>query len=272
MSENKTVRCPNCAALVDVHEKKCPYCGYINPEGAEEDYMNDLAKVKTELDSVDEAAADEYKKSLKGGLKTSAVTFIVMIVLILVCFALYMIMANIIEDSFSSSNRTPEEEMAELAAEREFFPKLDSLYEAGDYEGLVKLAQSDESKTVDIWNYPHYEFLDYYQKYVEVRDIYIPMLDGGILEKDNAGWFTEKVFCYYYRCYDSTMGLSSEKNNKDIEILDGIRDGYMLDILHTRMMFTDEDMEAAKSTVMENGYFHVSEAYKYSDRYYERYR
>ena len=272
MSDDKTVRCSNCAALIGIHEKKCPYCGYINPEGAEENYMNNLAQVRNELDHVDEAAADEYKKSLKGGLKTSAITFIVMIVLILGIFGLYLLMADIMEDSLSGNTRTPEEEMAELAAEREFFPKLDSLYDSGDYEGLVKLAQSGEAQNVDMWNYPHYEFLDYYQRYVEVRDIYVPMLDGGKLDKENAAWFTESVFGFYYRCYDNTMGLSVEKNTEDVKVLDGIRDEYMMPILHSRMFFTDEDMEAAKGAIMENGYFHVSEAYKYSDRYYERYR
>ncbi len=272
MSESETVRCSNCGASIGIHEKKCPYCGYINPEGAEEKYMDDLTKVRKELDVVDEAAAAEYKKSLSGGLKTAVITFAVMIGLILGLFGLYMLMANVMEDTFSAGSRTPEEEMAEIAAEREFFPKLDSLYDSEDYEGLVKLSQSEEARAVDIWNYPHYELLYYYKMYMDVRDIYIPELDDKKLAKDHAGWMTEDVFNFYYRCYDISLGSAGKNTERDIQVLDDIRDGYMLDILYSRMMYTQEDMEAAKGDIMENGFFHMSEAQKYSDRYYERYR
>ena len=271
MSEDKTVKCSNCGATIDVHSPKCPYCGYINPEGAEEDYMKDLTQVRKDLDMVDEAAAKEYKKSLSGGIKTSVITFAVMIGLILLLMGAYILMGSIIEDSFSTESRTPEEEMAELAAEKEFFPKLDSLYEAGDHEGLVKLARSEEAQAVDLWNYKHYEFLTFYEKYIDVRDIYLPELDSGRLDKEHAARLTECVFEYYYRSYDSNMNLSGYRDDKDIAILDGIREDHMLEILHSRLMYTDEDMEAAKDDIMEGGFFHLSEAYDYSDRYFERY-
>lgn len=111
----------------------------------------------------------------------------------------------------------------------------------------------------------------YYEKYMQVKDVYIPELEEGKLGPEDAKLLTQYVFEYYYRCYDLS-GSVATVSEEDKKALDEIRDGYMLDVLHSRMQFTDEDMEAAKKDLMENGYFHSSEANKYSDRYYEKYR
>ncbi len=111
----------------------------------------------------------------------------------------------------------------------------------------------------------------YYDEYIQVKDVYIPKLDEGKLEAEDAGQLTRYVFEYYYRCYDTPVSAATIKDT-DIKALDEIRDGYMLDILHSRMQFTDDDMEAARKDLMKNGLFNSSEALKYSDRYFERYR
>jgi hypothetical protein len=112
----------------------------------------------------------------------------------------------------------------------------------------------------------------YLEKYNTVKDTLIPELDAGKLDSEHAALLTEYVFDFYYRGYDRTLGTKEADTGKDIKELDDIRNGYMLDVLHSRLSYTDEDMEAARDDIMDNGYFHASEARKYAERYSERYR
>ena len=40
----KEIECPNCGAVFEAKEPKCPYCGHINPMGAEAKFLRDLEK------------------------------------------------------------------------------------------------------------------------------------------------------------------------------------------------------------------------------------
>lgn len=211
-------------------------------------------------------------KNDNSGENTSIRLFILMIVIIAVLFGLYMLMANIMESTIMEGARTPEEQEQELAAEKELFPKLDALYDAGDYEGMTALANKPEWDKIDIWKYGHYDLLNYYGQYIMIRDDLLPILENGTIDQNSARMLTESVFSYYYRCYDNTMGAAGTATEKDLAILDGIRDGFILDIIHNRMGFTDEDMEAARGDIMESNYFHTAEADKISDRYSDRYK
>lgn len=207
---------------------------------------------------------------MKSGSKTALISFLVMIAVIAVLFGAYILMARFID--ISSDSRTAEELLAEAEAEKELFPKLDKLYSEGDYEGLVGLLFSEQAGKIDVWNYDHYDFVVYYRKYLDVRDHYIPMLDEGNLNGLDARELTDCVFSYYYRSYDYFYAVDRKLIEDDILILDNIRDNYMLEILHKRMGYTEEDMEAAKKEIMKNGYFHSDNVYEFSDRYYERYK
>ena len=191
-----------------------------------------------------------------------------MIAIIAALFGMWILMGSIMEDSMAKEPLTPEEE----AAQRDFYKKLDDLYSAKDYEGLVALANSPESDTIDLWDYPHYDLLNYYGQYVVIRDEYIPKLDKRELTGNAARFLTEVTFSFYYRCYDHTIGTAGNASESDLEELDKIRDEFFLDILYNRMGYTEEDMEAARNDIMNSNWFHTDVADKYSDKYSERYR
>lgn len=202
--------------------------------------------------------------------KTALYSFLVLIASIIILLGLYIVVANIIGGSLD--DRTPEEKAAEIAAEGDFFPKLDKLYSSGDYDGMVELIYSTEAENINIRNYSHYDLAEFYRNYIKVKDYYTPMLDKGNLTGFDAREMTSIVFSFYYRCYDQTMGVTGNSTEDDIIILDNIRDQYMLGILCDRMGYSLEDMEAGKKDIMKDNYFHSDIAYKYSDRYFERYR
>lgn len=202
--------------------------------------------------------------------KTARITFLILVLAIILLSAIYIIVANIIGSSFDVS--TPEKSAEEIAAEKEFFSKLDDLYYSGEYEGVVQLIFSNEAKSIDIRNYSHYDLAEFYKGYIKIRDYYIPLLDKGSLTGNDARDMTGIAFSFYYRCYDHTMGVTGNSTEDDIEFLDNIRDEYIIGILYDRMGYTSEDMESARKDIMKYNLFQVDKAYKYSDKYSERYR
>lgn len=126
--------------------------------------------------------------------KTARITFLILISAIILLSGIYIIVANIIGSSFDVS--TPEKSAEEIAAENKFFSMLDDLYYSGEYEGLVQLIYSNEAKSVDIQNYSHYDFAEFYKNSTEddikilddIRDEYIT----GILY-DRMGYTSEDM-------------------------------------------------------------------------------
>ncbi len=209
---------------------------------------------------------------MKKNLKIPVITFSIMVALILALFGLYMLMAYFMEESLTAGARTPEEQAKEIAAEKQFFPKLDELYIKGDYDGLLELANSEEAGNLDLWNYENYDFLRFYGKYSDIKNTYIPALDSGKLAIEDARRFTEYIFEYYYRSYDPNLAISVKMVPEDVAYFDSVREEYILGILYDRMDYTKSDMDAVKDDIMDNGYFHSNVADKYSDKYYGRYK
>ena len=48
----REIECTNCGAVFDAGEPKCPYCGHINPMGAEAKFLRDLEKTRKELNQI----------------------------------------------------------------------------------------------------------------------------------------------------------------------------------------------------------------------------
>ncbi len=206
----------------------------------------------------------EKKKKNSSTGKTAIISFAVMVLIIGGLFSLFVLMAGSMDDTPVKSELSPED--------MEFFAKLDVLYDEGDYEGLVKLANGPGSDNIDIVKYGHYDFLNCYSQYIMLRDEYIPRLDKGEMNRSQARYMTESVFSFYYRCYDQTQGSLQSADEKDLKILDDIRENYILDILYNRMGYTKEDMEAVRGDIVKGGWLNSSEADRYSDRYCERYK
>ena len=123
--------------------------------------------------------------------KTALITYLILIAAIVLLLFAYIAIAIIIGNSFDES--TPEEMEAEIAAEREFFPKLDEMYSAGDYKGLVGLIYSSEAEKINVRNYGHYDLAEFYRDYLKIKDYYIPMLDRGSISGIDAREMTSIV-------------------------------------------------------------------------------
>lgn len=150
----KEIECPNCGAHFDAREASCPYCGYINPMGAEAKFLRDLEGTRKELDNVDEEAQDEYKSEIKKGAKSAAKTVVIIGVVIALIVGVFIYIDN---RTFGDKY---DDYAAELAWEHDAFVEYDELYEAKKYDELMERI-ADDGEDHDVWNWEHYnEFMD----------------------------------------------------------------------------------------------------------------
>ena len=150
----KQVECPNCGAVFDANETKCPYCSYIHPEGAEAKYLKDLEGRRRSLDTVDDQVRSGYRKEIKKSAGTALKTVLIVALILAVAIGGFVYAENRLfypdRDDYA----------AELAWEHQRFPQYDSLFEAEAYEELMA-ALAEDGEAHDVWNWEHYdEFME----------------------------------------------------------------------------------------------------------------
>ena len=150
----KEIECPNCGASFSAEDTRCPYCGYINPEGAEAKYLNDLDEKRRDLDQVDDTARTGYFNEIKKGSRTALKIVIITAVIIAVLVGIWAVAER------GLLNRGRDDYAEELVWEHSRFEEYDLMFEAGRYDELIE-AIADDSETHDVWNWEHYdEFME----------------------------------------------------------------------------------------------------------------
>lgn len=204
--------------------------------------MDKLDDVRQRLDNVDEEAAAGYGKNYLKIVKIIAVTLAILIVLAVGFFFLSRMIENKIRDN---GNATGDDLLKEMSWQRENFPKYDELYESGDYDALVAAVFNDETSCHDVWQWEHYNFARKYNDYIQIKD----MLD----KIDRDGWneyfaksITYSCFYYYYNNYQTN---SVDKVSEEEAVILKPYVEYILDVLHNRLGYTDEDMAELKDKV-----------------------
>ena len=156
-------KCSNCGAEYDKEKTECPYCGYINEEGAEKEYMDRLYDVRDNLDVVDEAAAADYGKGYGRVLKIVGLTLLVL-----------ALVAGIIYTSRIMMNKRNEEEglkksqdmLEQMTWKKENFKIFDGLYEDGKYEELCEALVDSIDQGHEVYDWEHYDFAMVYNYYL----------------------------------------------------------------------------------------------------------
>ena len=150
----KQTECPNCGAVFDAKETRCPYCSYINPEGAEAKYLKDLEDSRRNLDAVDDQVRSGYRKEIRKGAGTALKTVLI------IALILAVVIGGFIYAEHRLNDDDREDYAAELAWEHQRFPQYDGMLAAGEYEALMS-AIAEEGEAHDVWNWEHYdEFME----------------------------------------------------------------------------------------------------------------
>ena len=154
--------CENCGAEIDVHEKACPYCGHINPAGAEEAYMDRLEDLQEDLEELrDHGRRSDREEMGKQSRRLFRTGLILALAIVLVTGA-FMAMDRL-------WMRSARDEKALIEFQKKYFRELDDLYAAGDddatLEYMVSLLESEEKGVEAVYDWKHYEYMQAYWNY-----------------------------------------------------------------------------------------------------------
>ena len=149
------VFCKNCGGDFDASEPKCPFCGYINYSGAEKKYMDDLGKIRENLDDVDDAVVRDNKKMVKKyGIIIGCVAVVVVLVILLV-----VLISKWNEERIWGDRVDPKEQ---LLWENENFPKLEAWFDEGNYAAILDFENQMylEESPYNLYGFEHFgEFI-----------------------------------------------------------------------------------------------------------------
>ena len=151
----KTVICPSCGAHFAASSPRCPYCGTIYVPAAERDYMDKLGDVRESLEEVGDAGVTASRHEAK---RTGRLVLRVLL-------AVAVIAAVIGGVAAWKAAKEKRDVRAEYRWQREHFPEMDALYEAGEYDRLLELYNEALDEDHDMWQWPHYAFCEIYGSY-----------------------------------------------------------------------------------------------------------
>lgn len=266
MESNKMKKCPNCGADIDIHIDKCPYCGYINEQGAEEQYLGNLEKIKDTLDVLDDEIESSYwKEVLKAALlalKTVLISGV--IVIIAVVFVLNFGDKN----GYWGFSGRYEQEKEQLVWELGIYPQLDELFEQGKYDEIEAIIYSEENSGKSFYNWHHDQFMRAYHYCQGVTVELQELLDNGGMNKWDGGLYTYDALYIYYRQY--TLGFDALTGD-DLAYMEERRD-EVVDIIHNRMGFTDEYLESIRDDLMNYSVLSFDKSDDLGRKYYPQYK
>lgn len=250
--------CPNCGGDVDSDAVKCPYCGYINIEGAEKKYFGDLNEIKDDLAAVEKEPVKALKRGLSKGTRVILITVGILLVLAVLIVARLTFELKDKPKVFLSA----EDEAYASAYRIVAGEQLAAAYEDKDIERMAQIYDKAYSEDrVSLWGDPHYETGYASSCYMKLKQC-LPNLDKEKLTKHEAEEITYYCFYFYYRAY----GFDGA------DIFDSLRDEEILPIITDRLGFTIEDMEEFRDRVTVPEGVVRSRVYSIVKKNYKNYR
>ncbi len=143
-----TVVCGSCGAEFEDTLPKCPYCGTMNYKGAEREYMEKLVDLREDLEDLKEVPKQEVKKEVRrqGRSLWKLLAALLLAALLLAAFLYWM------------AHRSQRDSREDYLWKQENFPRMEELYEAGQYEELTEFYLTASGEDRPVWEWEHGEF------------------------------------------------------------------------------------------------------------------
>ena len=167
--------CPNCGAEFDEAEPKCPYCGTLNPRGAQNEYMRKLRKLRDETGQLAEEAEDAVHRQTRANSRTLIRVLLILLAAAAVIFGIYKIIES------RNDKKALERLREESAFADKYFPEMNALYEDGKDEELAAFVRTlwEEPGYSAVYSWAHYTYLEMYDVYDRVLYANEDIADGG---------------------------------------------------------------------------------------------
>lgn len=250
--------CRNCGAPLKVTDAKCPYCGTLNPIGAEAEYMEKLENLRENTEDLEDYVPEEFSRNLKHHSKYALRIFFRVIGISLTIFLI------IFGVSRFQNHRERKQLQKEIAFRQEYFPSLDELYALGDdqkvYHYLGELYEKDGSEALYRWE--HEAFYYYYGQYLTVNLLKEAM--------DREMYSDGDLYAGFY----AAMSLSCEgvmtsdyerMSEAELEEIEGFQQESM-ELLTQKLHLSQEEVRQAYEECCEDGFL----SYKLCRKYIEK--
>lgn len=155
----KLIICNSCGAQFTNDEPKCPYCGTMNYDGAEKEYFEKLEDIREDVEDLNAVPMQEAKAELKKQGKFIKKIVTVVVVLGVIFGALIFLQ----EKSYER------DEKADFLWREENYPKMDAMYEAGEFEELEAFYMQALEDDQQLYDWEHADFVD---TYISVKEFY----------------------------------------------------------------------------------------------------
>lgn len=250
--------CPNCGAKIEEDVEKCPFCGYINIEGAKKKHQENIEEIKEDIEEVRKEPEKAFKRGMSKGVKIILWTVGILLVLV----GIYAVILMFALRNEPKMHLSPEEQAFASAYKLVAKDQLEEAYNNGDIAEMARIFDKARSEDrVDLWGDPHYETAYAATRYMKLKET-LPSLDGKKLKKKEAEEITYDCFYFYYKAY----GEDGEP------LFASIRENEIIPIIHDRLGFTDEDMEKFRTMVTVPTGVVRSNVYSKTKSYYKNYR
>lgn len=250
------IYCENCHAQIEEDSAKCPYCGALNVSGGEKQYMERLYDIKKDVEGLSAVPEQEYRREIGKTGRMIRRTFLITAV-----FAATVGLFLFLWQKFTDYGPTAEEARAQMQWEKEIFPKLDALYEAGDYDGVMECVyENQEESYYSIDNWKHADFINVYTWYQSCTERLAKAASKGYDGEAAGECILDALFLLQERKYDSyteseeaLIAAYQEEVRKQIAAVLDIRESE-LTLLYEECCVEDEygvyfDYKTAKKKV-----------------------
>lgn len=146
-----TVICKGCGADYAADIPNCPYCGTMNLPAAEDEYMGRLESIRGDLENLGVLAGRKSRARMKKAYRRLLIITVIFLLAVSAGYGIHMKRAR------AEAERGKEEYLWQ----REYFPRLDACYDAGDYDALRDLYQQGYDEGHDVWQYRRRAFCEY---------------------------------------------------------------------------------------------------------------
>ena len=249
--------CPNCGAQIEKDNTKCPYCGYINIEGAEKKFQEDLNEIRENIEETRKEPSKALVRGFTGGGKT---IFITVAVLVILAVLFFLELLRETKDKPKLFLSAEEQEYASAYAQ----VAGEELSEAYDNKDIARMAEiydkAYSEERVSLWGVPHYEAGYASSCYMKLKEC-MSKLDNNEMTNKEAEELTYYCFYFYFRAY----------GDDGAEIFDPIRETEIIPTITERMGYSLEDMEGFRDKVIDPPNVDRSKVYKFTKKYYKNY-
>ncbi|MBQ8599638.1 MAG: hypothetical protein IJ411_05940 [Oscillospiraceae bacterium] len=167
------MRCPNCGAEYDDLEVQCPFCKTFNYQGAENQYMEKLEEIRSNMEELNDVPITVYKREVKQHLNFSAkvVGGILLAVLLLFSFGWAV--------NACDARLWKQDHQKILQWYDTNLPQMNRWYEAGDLEALSTFHQNlSEEEYTAFYSWDHADVIFSYECWKHIEAVY-EALDKG---------------------------------------------------------------------------------------------